>query len=85
VTEDTLLSTAMGALEPTPNQIARLQGVIEARLERERLSLAREWLNLFRQRPLAHGGLALAGGLALLVTTPLGTLLWALLSASRLG
>jgi hypothetical protein len=85
VNEDSLLITAMAALGPTPNQVARLQGGIEARLEREQVSLAAEWLELLRRRPLAHGGLVLAAACALLLTTPLGALLWSLLGASLHG
>lgn len=81
--EDARLVEAMAALGPAPAQVARVQAIVEARVERERTPLFAEWLDLLRARPLANGGLALACGAALLLTTPLGSLLWALLRAGR--
>jgi hypothetical protein len=77
--EDTGLREAVAVLSPTRLQIARVQAQVEARVEREGVPLLQEWLGLLRQRPLAHGGLALVGALAVLATTPLGSLVWALL------
>ena len=77
--QETPLAEAFAPLEPTPNQVARLARAVEERVERERHSLAWEWGRLLWQRPLAHGSLVLAAALALLVTTPLGSALWAIL------
>jgi len=77
--EDQGLREAVAVLEPTPGQVARLQVVVAERVERERVGLLDEWLGLVRARPVANGGLALAGALGLMLTTPLGSLLWALL------
>jgi len=79
--EDAGVREAAAALEPTPLQVAQIQATVVARVERESVPLLDEWLGLFQQRPLAHGGLALVGALALLLTTPLGSLLWAIVRA----
>jgi hypothetical protein len=69
----------MLALDPDRAQVARIGRAIE----REGRPFAVEWIELLRARPLAHGGLALAAACLLLATTPLGSLLWALLREAR--
>ncbi|HEY3444915.1 MAG TPA: hypothetical protein VGK67_01075 [Myxococcales bacterium] len=76
--EDAGLREAEAVLEPTRPQIARMQEQVEERVEREGVPLLDEWLGLARARPLANGGLALAAALALLLTTPFGAMLWAI-------
>jgi hypothetical protein len=80
--QDSPLHEALAVFEPTPNQVARLMRLVEDRLERERHSLAWEWLDLLKQRPLAHASLMLVAAFALLATTPLGSLLWAVLQSA---
>jgi len=79
--EEATLRDRLDALDPNPAQVARLQGIILTRAEREARPLLAEWLELVRVRPFAHGGLVLAATCALLITTPLGSLLWAALRA----
>lgn len=76
--EDAPLREAEAALEPTPPQVARMQAGIVERVARERVALVDEWLGLVKARPLVNGGLALAAALALLLTTPFGAMLWAI-------
>ncbi len=76
--EDGALREAAAALEPTRPQIARMQAQVEERVAREGVPLWAEWLGLVEARPLANGGLALAAALAVLLTTPLGAMLWAI-------
>ena len=76
--EDGGLREAQAVLEPSRPQIARMQEQVEERVEREGVPLLDEWLGLVRNRPLAHGGLALAAALALLLTTPFGAVLWSI-------
>jgi len=80
-TDDEALLEAMTAFEPGESTVERMARVIEARVERESAPLYREWFDIVRRRPLAYGTLAFAAAAALLITTPLGSLLWALLGA----
>ncbi|MGC4118114.1 MAG: hypothetical protein QM765_26905 [Myxococcales bacterium] len=76
--EDGALREAERALEPTRSQIARMRREVEERVERESVPLFEEWLGLVKARPLMNGGLALAAAVALLLTTPFGAMLWAI-------
>lgn len=73
-TADERLEQAFEAFEPSAAQTARMARALEDAFERPPRSLAAEWVELLRIRPLWHG--ALAGASALLVfATPLGAAL----------
>ncbi|MDF1561821.1 MAG: hypothetical protein P1V51_02185 [Deltaproteobacteria bacterium] len=80
--DDRLLLEALEALEPLPAQVARMRGRVHAKLEAERASLLGEWLALLRVRPVVHTAYLFAAAVVLLVSTPLGALLRALLLPS---
>ncbi|MBN2498928.1 MAG: hypothetical protein JXR96_30340 [Deltaproteobacteria bacterium] len=79
--EDRTLSRAMNALNPGPAQLARMESSVLTALERSRRSLAAEWIELLRVRPLVHAGYSLAAAAGLLLVTPLGAVLLSLLRA----
>ncbi len=76
---DRALAEVLGRLDPSPLQVRRMRSRMDARLDRLERSIAAEWLDLVRVRPLLTGWLVVATGCAMLVTTPLASLVWALL------
>ena len=77
---DVTLIEAMTVLDATAVQVARMGRVVEATLERLKQPLWREWIEAFRTRPLRNTGLILAATTVLLLTTPLGSFLSAVLN-----
>ena len=77
--DDRLLLSAFEQLEPLPARVARMRGVVHRKLEAERVSLLGEWLALLRVRPVVHTAYLLAAAAVLLVSTPLGAILRAIL------
>lgn len=77
---DAKLIEAMTVLDATEVQVARMGRVVDATLERLKQPLWLEWLVAFRVRPLRSAGLILAAAAVLLLTTPLGSILSALLN-----
>jgi hypothetical protein len=73
-TEDHDLAHAMRALDPDDLQLARMERVVLRAFEAEQRSLATEWIDLLRVRPVVHGGYALAAAALLLLLSPLGML-----------
>lgn len=69
---DAELRRLMTALDPTTEQVGRMEQAVMAALAEQRPSLVQEWIDLLRVRPLLHPGLALAAACLLLLTTPLG-------------
>ena len=80
--DDRLLLSAFEELEPLPAQVARMRGTIHRKLAAERASLLGEWLELLKVRPVVHTTYLLAAAVILIVTTPLGAILRALLMSS---
>ena len=76
--QDARLEEAFEALEPVSGEVARMRAHLHRELEGHTRSLVAEWVELLRVRPFAHGGLALAAACALLLTTPVGAVLGAL-------
>lgn len=81
--DDTLRDEALrdrfAALEPPEEALDRMEEAALAAFDATQRSLAAEWVELLRVRPAAHGVLTLAAALALLIVTPLGSLLLSLL------
>jgi hypothetical protein len=77
---DVRLIEAMTVLDATVVQVARMGRVVDATLERLKQPLWLEWLVAFRARPLRSAGLILAAATVLLLTTPLGSILSAVLN-----
>lgn len=77
--QDRLLLTAFEELEPLPASVARMRGTLHRKLEAERTSLLGEWLELLKVRPVVHTAYLLAATVVLLVSTPLGAILRAIL------
>lgn len=80
---DARLSEAMTVLDATAVQVARMGQVVDGTVERLKQPLWFEWFDLFRARPLRSAGLMLAATCVLLLTTPLGALLSAVLRGAR--
>jgi hypothetical protein len=78
---DDQLLTLMQTLDPPSHRLAQLEDAVFARVKPSTppRSLAAEWVELLRVRPLFTSGLALAGGAALLLLNPSTGLLAALL------
>lgn len=76
---DEVLIDAMTAIGPSGAQILRMGRQIEGTVKRVRIPLWTEWLDLFQVRPVRSTALVLAGACVLLLTTPLGSLLRALM------
>lgn len=66
------LARTFSTLEPSPAAVVRMGEAIEGRLARLARPLWREWLGLFRARPVLSPGLALAAMAMVVVTTPMG-------------
>ena len=77
--DDQRLLSAFEELEPLPAAVARMRGQMNAALEAEGRSLLGEWISLLRLRPVVHTAYLLAAAVVLLVSTPLGAILRALL------
>ncbi len=77
---DTTLIDAMTRFDPGPNAVRRMGHRIEAAFVADHTPLVAEWMELLRVRPLAGLGYSLAGAAALLLLTPLGWLLSAVLA-----
>lgn len=72
---DEELIAACEALEPTPQARARMESTVSAWLDAERTPLWDEWLGMLRIAPVQGLGFAFAGAVALLLTTPLRSML----------
>lgn len=87
MTPDQRLVSAFSSLEPTSEQIERIEerlfADLEALLSRElpMPSLLSEWLVLLAARPVANSVLVAAAAAMLVLTSPLAALPFALLSA----
>lgn len=79
--EEEALASLLATLEPPPHRLAQIEEAAVASLGRApaRASLAAEWIELLRIRPISTSALALAGATALVVLSPLGGLLATLL------
>ena len=79
--EGEALASLLATLEPPPHRLAQIEEAALASLGRARgrSSLAAEWIELLRLQPLSTSALALAGATALVVLSPFGGLLAALL------
>jgi len=64
--EDRALLDAMQSLEPDAAQTRAMRARVLEAYEADHTSLAAEWLELLRVRPLAHGGWLLAAAAVLL-------------------
>jgi len=69
--DDRRLAKEMRALDPTDEQLQRMEAAVMERFTLQSRSLAGEWLELWRSRPAVNTGLALAAAIVLLVLTPL--------------
>ena len=69
---DVELRRLMTTLDPTAEQVGRMEQAVMSALSEQRPSLVQEWIDLLRVRPLLHPSLALAAACLLLLTTPLG-------------
>lgn len=72
--EDLALARRLGPLSPTPAEVDRIAAGVRARLARRPPSLAREWWDLLRARPLVNVPAALAAAALLVTTTPLAAI-----------
>ena len=79
--EDEALHQHFAALTVPPEQQRRMERAIAANLALDRRSLMGEWLSLFAGAPLQHGFYMAAAAAALLLITPLGGILVAVLRA----
>ena len=75
------LEAALESLEPEVAVRARLEERVLAAYEAEQRSLAAEWLDLFRVRPVRAAARTVAAAASLLLLTPLGTALYFALSS----
>lgn len=73
------LEDSFASLELAPDAFARIEAAALASYDASQQSLTAEWVDLLRVRPALNGALTLAAALALLVVSPLGALLLALL------
>ena len=80
--DDPRLLEHFEALEPLPAAVARMRGGMYRALEAERSSLVGEWVALLRVRPVLHTAYLVGATGVLLVSTPLGAILRALLLRS---
>ena len=69
------LEHAFQALEPPPENRARLESRVLAVYEAEQRSLVTEWLDLFRVGPVRTAARTVAAAVSLAVLTPAGTIL----------
>jgi hypothetical protein len=72
VRRDEELAELMKTLDAAPHRVAQIEDAVLAAVSNisERQSLAAEWIELLRVRPLFTAGVALAGGAALLLLSP---------------
>ncbi len=77
--DDPRLLKRFETLEPLPAAVARMRGGLHQALEAERRSLLGEWVALLRVRPVLHTAYLVGATGVLLVSTPLGAILRALL------
>jgi len=77
--DDPRLLALFEELDPLPASVARMRGTVHEKLEASRRSLVGEWIALLRVRPVLHTAYLVGATGVLLVTTPLGTLLGAIL------
>ncbi len=75
--EERTLVELMEGLEPSPEQVRRMEQVITERLEAPAAtSLVTEWIELLRIRPLSTPALALAGCAGIFLLSPLSGVLF---------
>ena len=65
------LQATWTALEPTADQLRRINMRVSEWLDAQDTSIAAEWLGLVRTRPIAALSLATAGAVAIVASTPL--------------
>ena len=68
---DSELSSAWAALEPTSRQRRRIEARVRGWLEAHESSLAAEWLGLLKINPVAALSFAAVAGCLVLLATPL--------------
>jgi hypothetical protein len=81
---DAKLLEAWRVLEPEERRRVRLEEAVVERWEARSRSLAVEWLDLLRARPLVNGAWAMAALMTVLVATPVGAL-WGLVPRAVSG
>jgi hypothetical protein len=72
---DDELTAACEALEPSRSAHARMESRVMTWLDAEHTPLLDEWLAMFRMAPIRGLSFSLAAAVALVLTTPLGSLL----------
>lgn len=72
---DDELTSIWEALEPSPNTRARMESRVMAWLDAAQTPLLTEWLAMFRVAPIRGLSFSFVAAAALLLTTPLGSLL----------
>ncbi len=77
--EDRCLEEAFRQLDPTPEDVERMELWIIGAYEAEMRSLAREWLDLFRVGPVLGASYTVAAAAGLAMATPFGTFLLSIL------
>ena len=79
--KDQELEELMRVIEPASHRLAQIEerAVSAVKSTADRTSLAAEWLEVLRVRPIFTTGLALAGSAALLLLSPTAGILAALL------
>ena len=71
---DEPLRTAFASLEADPEARDRMEAMVLAGFALSQRSLALEWAEMLRARPIANGLLLSAAAVVLLVATPVGAL-----------
>lgn len=74
MTDDELIAV-WEALEPSPDARARMEGRVMSWLDAAQTPLLTEWLAMFRVAPIRGLSFSFVAAAALLLTTPLGSLL----------
>jgi hypothetical protein len=72
---DTELTAAWSALEPSAQRRARIETGVFEWLEAHEASLLKEWLGLLKLEPLAGLAYAAVGAVSLMLLTPVGWML----------
>ncbi len=81
--DDVKLTRAFDGLALAPHRQAQLESLIVERSLARRPSLAREWLDVLRARPVVHGAYFVAATAALWLATPVGPLVHLLQSLAK--
>ncbi len=77
--DDRALGAQFDAIEPSDERLGRMEAGALASFDATQRSLTAEWIELLRVRPVANAALTLTAAAALILVTPIGWMLLALL------